>query len=307
MITQTLSSPPVAPDPAIDDNTTFPAKTSAYLAWIALNRTEQMAVIAQFNTDIVNLNLLNGIVLRYTFDTTTADADPGNGKLRLGSATQNTSTVARVDQLDANGNTLTALLTTFDVSTSATKGRLRLQHATDPTKWLIFALTAKATPAGYFNFTLTPIASSAASPFANGDTIILSYDWMADLGATGPTGPAWTGGSIASRAYTTPNTQAFSATPTFDASLSNVFSMGLLTANVTSMTISNPVDGQTISIRVTQDATGNRTIATPTGAKITGVYELAASRSSWLTLTYVGTVNGVAVNRWEGGWTVVAP
>src|ERR1044072_2855169 len=48
-----------------------------------------------------------GIAIEYVFDTTTADADPGNGKLRLDNATQNTATAIRTDLLDNNGATWT--------------------------------------------------------------------------------------------------------------------------------------------------------------------------------------------------------
>lgn len=109
------------------------------------------------------------------------------------------------------------------------------------------------------------------------------------------------GGSISGRAYTAVSALAFSATPTFDASLSNTFSFGALTANVTSCTVSNATHGQTISIRVVQDATGGRTFAVPAGAKIGGGVNLLASGVSWLTMTYVGG----SVNRWEGFWNSV--
>ena len=112
------------------------------------------------------------------------------------------------------------------------------------------------------------------------------------------TGGVFTGG-IASYAYTTTSSQAFTATPTFNAALSNVFEFsGAMTANVTAVTITNPNGGQTISIRVKQDATGSRTFATPTGAKILGSVGATASAASILTLTY-----SVMDSRWEGSWT----
>lgn len=92
--------------------------------------------------------------------------------------------------------------------------------------------------------------------------------------------------------------QAFSATPTFDASTSNVFELGDLTANVTAVTISNPTAGQTISIRVIQDGSGGKTFATPSGAKIAGSVGLTALAASILTLTY-----SAGSGRWEGAWT----
>jgi hypothetical protein len=104
---------------------------------------------------------------------------------------------------------------------------------------------------------------------------------------------------VAGYAYTPTSSQAFTATPTFDANLSNVFEFsGAMTGNVTSCTISNAKAGQTICIRVKQDATGNRTFASPTGAKIFSVIGPLASTASVLTLTY-----SAMDSRWEGAWT----
>jgi hypothetical protein len=103
--------------------------------------------------------------------------------------------------------------------------------------------------------------------------------------------------SVAGRAFTVTNSQAFSATPTFDASLSNYFEMGALTANVTSMTISNPAEGQKINIRLIQDGVGTRTVAHPASSKILGLMGVTAGAASILTMTY-----STANLRWEGSW-----
>jgi len=104
--------------------------------------------------------------------------------------------------------------------------------------------------------------------------------------------------SIAGAALTPTSSQAFTATPTFNASLSNVFEFsGAMTANVTSITITNPTAGQTITIRVKQDATGSRTVVAPTGAKVTGSVQSTLSTASMLTLTY-----SAMDTRWEGSW-----
>jgi len=99
-------------------------------------------------------------------------------------------------------------------------------------------------------------------------------------------------------AYTSTSSQAFTATPTFDCQLSNAFEFsGAMTGNVTSCTLSNPVAGQTISIRVKQDGTGGRTFAAPAGAKILGSIGSTAGAASILTLTY-----SAMDSRWEGSW-----
>ncbi len=55
---------------------------------------------------------------------------------------------------------------------------------------------------------------------------------------------------------------SFSATPTFDVSVADIFDI-TLTGNVTSSTISNPVTGKTITFIIREDATGGRTFAFP--------------------------------------------
>lgn len=101
-------------------------------------------------------------------------------------------------------------------------------------------------------------------------------------------------------AYTPAAQPTHSATPTFDCAVSNVFEPAAMTGNVTSITLSNPAAGQTVQIRFQQDATGGRTCAVPSGAKVDGSINTGANRVSWLILTYSGRAS-----RFEGNWLVV--
>lgn len=107
-------------------------------------------------------------------------------------------------------------------------------------------------------------------------------------------------GKFDRRALTTPQQPTHSATPTFDCRTSNVFEPAAMTGNVTAITMSNAVAGQTVQIRFQQDATGGRTVTVPTGAKIDGTPNTAANRVNWLVMTY--SARGA---RWEGNWLVV--
>lgn len=106
--------------------------------------------------------------------------------------------------------------------------------------------------------------------------------------------------SVHAGAYTPTALSSHSSTPTFDCSTSNVFEPTPLTGNVTSITLSNPVAGQTVQIRFVQDGTGGRTVAVPAGAKVDGDIETAANRVSWLIMTYSSRAS-----RWEGNWLKV--
>jgi lysophospholipase L1-like esterase len=103
--------------------------------------------------------------------------------------------------------------------------------------------------------------------------------------------------SVHAGAYTPSLTPAHSAAPTFDCSTGNVFEPAALTGNVTSITLSNAVAGQTVQIRFQQDATGGRTVTLPGSAKVSGTQETGANRVSWLVLTYSSRGS-----RWEGNW-----
>jgi len=108
------------------------------------------------------------------------------------------------------------------------------------------------------------------------------------------------GAAFEGAALTKPKAIAFSATPTFDASQSNVFYLGAMTANVTDITIVNPSDGQTIGIRFVMDATGGRLVTLPSAIKAAGFLESGANRATWLNITYVASAS-----RWEGAWSPV--
>ena len=103
--------------------------------------------------------------------------------------------------------------------------------------------------------------------------------------------------SVHAGAYTPSATPAHSATPTFDCATGNVFEPAAMTGNVTSITLSNAVAGQTVQIRFQQDATGGRTCAVPSGAKVDGSINTGANRVSWLVLTYSSRAS-----RWEGNF-----
>jgi hypothetical protein len=132
------------------------------------------------------------ITIKYTFDTTTTDADPDSGKLRLNNATQNTATSIYADVLDFLGSDWTSVIDTFDDSSNTVKGSIRLVKSGDASKFLTFNATAVTTATGYRKITVSNTGSSASSPFSHGDTILLCFNRAGDKGADGASGNAWT-------------------------------------------------------------------------------------------------------------------
>ena len=147
------------------------ARQENALAADMMDMVAQMAVIAAGGA----------FAIPYVFDATTTDGDPGAGKLRLSSTTQNAATVMRLD-LTSAGQDYTTLIDTFDDSSSTVKGSIRLVKQGDITKWMTFNLTALATPSGYRNLTVVCTDSSTTSPFANGDPLMLSFQRTGDKG-----------------------------------------------------------------------------------------------------------------------------
>lgn len=239
-----------------------------------------------------------GTAIGYAFDVTTADADPGAGKLRLNQATQNTATVIRADNTSAAGSDVAALLATFGTGTSTVKGRLRIQKATDATKWLIFDVTAVASPSGYKNITASCTAFSAASPFSDGDALAVSFVATGDKGDTGATGAAGTfGGTATSTAeFLTGTTIASASTVNLDTATGNrVHITG--TTTITAWTLTRGprtviFDG---ACQLTYNATTNR--LNSGGANVTVEAGDMAYIESDGTTVYVNVIkrNGAAV------------
>lgn len=180
-----LTAPPTAPTASMTQ-AEFDAAAYALVSWHATNVTELGALQTNLNAVAVG----GAYAIPYTFSSTTADADPGAGYMRLDNAAQRLSTAIRLDLSGSDAVDRTALLDTFDDSTNTVKGHIRLVKLGDASKWLVFSVSAMASPTGYRNLTVACVAYSSASPFADGDALILAFQRSGDQGAVGPAGTA---------------------------------------------------------------------------------------------------------------------
>lgn len=117
----------------------------------------------------------NGRGLFLRFDDGTPDADPGAGNIRLNNATIASATAAYVDNLDANGATISAILDSFDdQGTAAARGQLWLRSVATPSTFHAFLATGSVVDGtGYRKFTLTYIGGSGS--FADGDELMVMF------------------------------------------------------------------------------------------------------------------------------------
>jgi hypothetical protein len=112
---------------------------------------------------------------RFTYSTTTTDADPGAGTFRANNAALASATALFVDLAEHGATDITAWLDSLDDSGAAIKGRIRLQSITDATKWIVYNLTGWTTATGYRKLTVAYVAGPGGLVTTAGDTF-LSYD-----------------------------------------------------------------------------------------------------------------------------------
>jgi hypothetical protein len=140
---------------------------------------------------------VGGDGFRFTYSTTTADADPGAGTFRGNNATLSSVTALFVDLAEFGATDVTAWLDSLDDQGSAILGRIRLQSISDATKWIVYNLTAWTTATGYRKLTVTYVAGPGGLTTTAGDTF-LSFDrgmGSGDFGAAnyGSTGYSYVG------------------------------------------------------------------------------------------------------------------
>lgn len=113
--------------------------------------------------------------VQVTFDSLTADSDPGAGDLRANNGTLSSATKLYIDNSDRFGVAINALLDSFDDAGGATdRGRLRVESRDDPSQWLVFKVTGNIVDGtGYRKIDVTYIAGSAT--FAAGEFLVLNF------------------------------------------------------------------------------------------------------------------------------------
>ncbi|HAK92298.1 hypothetical protein [Massilia timonae] len=118
----------------------------------------------------------------YVFDSSTADSDPGVGRLRLSNGNQTAAALLRIDNQIVGGVDISTVFADLAAVTSVKKGSIRLVKQSDPSKWVTFDVTTVAAPTGYRNLSVASRVSSGINPFANGDALLVFVERNGDKG-----------------------------------------------------------------------------------------------------------------------------
>lgn len=118
-----------------------------------------------------------GITIPFTFSSSTAATDPGNGNLRLNNATQNLSTGIFADELDVNGVNWGDTLLSLGNALTGQSSDVRIFKADDPSAFLYYIIDQVNDNTGWYGLfpnSGTAIHFSSANPFTDGDSVILT-------------------------------------------------------------------------------------------------------------------------------------
>lgn len=119
--------------------------------------------------------------LRYVFDDSTADADPGAGKLRLNHASPASATAAYIDNVDNDGAAVTAYLDTWDDAVATVKGQLLIRSAATPATFALYTVTGSVVDgSGYRKLTLAYLAGNGS--LAAADDLAVQFYRNGDAG-----------------------------------------------------------------------------------------------------------------------------
>ena len=149
-----------------------------------------MIILFQLQLPLLILVQVNNIksVASNLFSTSTTAADPGTGKVRLNSSTQNTSTLMYLDITDDDGTSIQSFLETIDSATSAVKGHVRVAKRLDATDFILFSISNLTDNTGWWTININDQAFSSSSPFINDEDITLAFVVTGDAGTSGSSG-----------------------------------------------------------------------------------------------------------------------
>jgi cytoskeletal protein CcmA (bactofilin family) len=126
--------------------------------------------------------------MSYTFSGATADADPGNGNIRLNNASSTAATTIFIDNVDALSSAdMTAFISLLSGGNnpSGVLGTVTLRKATFPEVFAQYSVTAVTNASGYQKLTVANKGASGVAPFTSGDSLLVDIALTGDKGDAG--------------------------------------------------------------------------------------------------------------------------
>jgi hypothetical protein len=222
--------------------------------------------------------------MSYTFSGATADADPGNGNIRLNNASSTAATTIFIDNVDALSSAdMTSFISLLSGGNnpSGVLGTVTLRKATFPEVFAQYSVTAVTNASGYQKLTVANKGASGVAPFTSGDSLLV------DIALTGDKGDAGDG-DVSGPGATTDN-----AVARFDGTNgSNLNNSGVIiddsnnVTGVNALTVTTNITASNITI-VGSASTVGAVAFTSTSATVTG--DLTVSGA--ITATTIGATN----------------
>jgi hypothetical protein len=128
-----------------------------------------------------------GAAFDYFYSTNVANSDPTTGYLKFNNIDLSLVTTLYISTTDHNLISTTNFLQTIDDSTSAIKGHFSIMDESDPSTYLMFAITGLHTEyAGYFSVPVSYISGSTS--LINDLDVIITFARTGDIGSAGVQG-----------------------------------------------------------------------------------------------------------------------
>lgn len=150
---------------------------------------------AQINATAANLNSIavgGAYALAYTYANKGVIGDGAGKRMSfdgLSGFTPSSATLLYLENTDLKGPAAAAV-SSFAASTSAVKGQILVVAQGDVSKWVRFNVNGVNSFTNFKSVDVTPIDSSASSPFTYGDTLLVQFQRTGDKGDAGALTPA---------------------------------------------------------------------------------------------------------------------
>jgi cytoskeletal protein CcmA (bactofilin family) len=246
-----------------------------------------------------------GSAMSYTFSGATADADPGNGNIRLNNASSTAATTIFIDNVDALSSAdMTAFISLLSGGNnpSGVLGTVTLRKATFPEVFAQYSVTAVTNASGYQKLTVANKGASGAAPFTSGDSLLVDIALTGDKGDAGDgdvSGPGTATDNAVARFNGTGGSNLNNSGVIIDDS-NNVTGVNALTVttNITASNITIVGSASTIgSVAFTSTSatvTGNLTVSgSITASSLTVNGNISASSLSVSNVTVVGSASTI--------------